>query len=70
MVTISSNMNTNPSSGDALGSDWKQRLGKFEVTKYDKNGYPIYAHQNNLLFHISGGWLVSSILTVLQKYFA
>ena len=66
MVTISSNMNSNPSSGDELDSDWKQSLGRFELTKYDKNGYAIYAHQNDLLFHISGGWLVSFILIVLQ----
>ena len=66
MVTISSNMNTNPSSGDALGSDWKQRLGKFELTKYNEKGYAIYANQDDLLFHISGGWLVSFILIVLQ----
>ena len=68
MVTISSNLNINASLGDALDSDWKQKLGRFELTKYDQNGYPIYANQNDLLFHISGGWLVRSILKILAKY--
>ena len=69
MVTISSNLNGNLPSGDALGSDWKQRLGRYELTKHDENGYPIYAHQNDLLFHVSGVWWVSSILTEFCKSF-
>ena len=56
-VTISSNLIANQ---EASG-DWKQKLGRFELTKYDNNGYPIYGHQSDLLFHVAGAWLVSTL---------
>ena len=57
MVTISSNLNTNV--GEGSWNEWKKKLGRFDLKRYDQNGYAIYQFERSLLFHYSGAWIVS-----------
>ena len=40
-------------------SDWKKKLGQFDLTRYDNDGYAIYEHGRDMFYHVSGVWLVS-----------
>ena len=64
-VTISSNLIANQENT----GDWKQKLGRFELTKYGNDGYPIYGHQSDLLFHVAGAWMVSTFIPICSPGF-